>query len=672
MSWSALLQSLLPIYGPVNNICLYRVVTSNEYGIGVIVKQTACDSATEAQQVEDQSRIPHCPPHPSLPECLGSTHEPIPGGAGYYAYTFWPPMSESLHDDLKRRIVGEAWTFYTEDELWKVYWQLLEVFSYLQECNIAHRDIKPASIMKDAEGNWRLYDFQSAKEIDSSNPSDQTLPGKPYMSPALRKACIDHKSIIHDQFKSDVYSLGVVLLHLSLLEVPEFLTYLINLQQNIDTALDKLKATRSEQWVAVLKRMLTVDENSRPDFRLLLSSSSFDDEYLQGSLTLLAQPLELSVKCGLESVRVSAQHVDEVACVLTVSAVSRTCALDLVCVVDQSGSVDEGTFDLVKMALLSLLEKLSDQDRLSLVCFSDNAEKKCPLVRCDVVGKKKISAHIKILQTQDLTNMTAGFLLGIKVLKERKYKNQACTLLLFTDDQPNVGDSPSPTCQQALTGSGLEPFTLNCFALGEHLTFPLLEELARYSGGNYCRLTSVDQLEQAVNKWPSVVARDLRVTWKGLEGVVQCEIIKVYSSTGTSDFSLPSISTNERIDRIFIVKPRYGLLPTSGRCPAVQADLAYTDNEGIHSSRSVVLDIKFVKWGSIPPQQDAEVYLKLHRAKGTEFLQEAERLENEGLFKQAEEYVQGAIEAMETQYAEDEEVVAILKQLRQVRDDLTN
>ena len=678
MAWSALLQFEKPIYDSKSNTCLYRVNTSNKYGVGVIVKQIQCASAAEAQKTEEQGRIPHCHPHPHICECLGWEQEPIPGSSGYYVYTFWPPMSESLHDDLSRRVAGETWTFYTEDELWRIYRQLLGGFSYLQECNIVHRDIKLKTILKDLEGNWRIFDFRCTREINPNSPTAETLLGtKPYVAPALRKACIEYKNkpvigILHDVYRSDVYSLGLVLLHLSLLELPVNLTQLLKLQQLIDTILDELTNRYSEQWVDVLKRMLKVEEDQRPDFKLLQSTSTYDDECLQSSSTLLGEPLQFSLKCGLESVRVSQQHVDEVPCMLTVQAGGeRSYALDLVCVVDQSGSVDESTLEFVKSALLALLKKLSDQDRFSLVCFSDTAERKCPLVRCNADGKKRISAHINILQTQDLTNMTAGFKLGIKILQERKYRNRASTLLLFTDEQSNVGDSPSRTCQQALADSELERFTVNCFALGENMNFPLLEEIASLSGGKYCRLTSADQIANVVaGSLHSMVARDLRVKWEALESKVQCEVSKVYSQTRISEFSLPSISTNERIDLIFLVKPRYGILKSPERCPTIQAELIYTDNEDVSSSKLAILDIKFVKWGNVPSQQDTEIYLKRHRAQGTECLQEAERLLNEGMLEQAKEYVRGAIDVIQEQYASDEEVAAILSQLRQVSDRL--
>ena len=684
MSWTAHLQSLSPISGPESRVPLYRVMASNQYGEGVIVKQTQCNSEDEALQLEEQGRLPHCHPHPNICECLGWTQEPIPGSTGYYSYTFWQPVSESLYDDLSRRIAGETWSFYTEGELWRMYGQLLTALSYLQECNIAHRDIQPANIMKDWQGNLLLFDFIHAKEINPQSPSVRTLLGtKPYMAPALRKACIERRSqqvfrLSHDVYKSDVYSLGMVLLHLSLLELPVRLTSLQNLQQLIDTTLDELtqrdSEPYSERWVGVLRRMLRVEEDNRPDFKLLQSSPSYDDEYLQASpgRSLLGDPLCVSLKCGLDGVRVSPHNADEAACVLTIQAEwKRRCAMDLVCVVDESGSVDERTLEFVKTALFTLLEKLGEQDRFSLVGFSDTAERKCPLVRCDASGKRKISAHINLLRTRDLTNLTAGFSLGIKILQERNYQNQASILLLFTDEQSNVGDSPSPACQRALTKSGLDRFTVSCFGLGDTVNFKLLEELANLSGGKYCRLTSVEQIEKAVaGGWPSVVARDLRVKLNVLNSSVQCEITKVYSQTGTTELYFPSLSMNERIDQVFLVRPRRVTLISPQRCPTIKAELVYTDNEGVSSSKLVLLDVKFVRWGVAFPRE-TEVYQKWHRARINECLQQVGILMSDKLIKQAEDCVQKEIDLMEKEYSGDEKVGDILRELRRVKAGLS-
>lgn len=49
-------------------------------------------------------------------------------------------------------------------------------------------------------------------------------------------------------------------------------------------------------------------------------------------------------------------------------------AVDLVCVIDESGSMQGAKIDLVKQTLLYVLEILNERDRLSLILFSSGAK----------------------------------------------------------------------------------------------------------------------------------------------------------------------------------------------------------------------------------------------------------------------------------------------------------
>ena len=55
--------------------------------------------------------------------------------------------------------------------------------------------------------------------------------------------------------------------------------------------------------------------------------------------------------------------------------------VDLICVIDHSGSMSGEKIDLVRNTLKSLLEFTSQYDRICLIQFDDKAEQLAPLIR---------------------------------------------------------------------------------------------------------------------------------------------------------------------------------------------------------------------------------------------------------------------------------------------------
>ena len=187
-----------------------------------------------------------------------------------YEYNFYVLMELAEIDwekEINKRKLSK--NYYTEGEIYKISRQLIKTFSELQKNHITHRDIKPQNILI-VNNTYKIGDFGEAKITEGNSIIKQSIKGTElYMSPILFTALGKRQSIIiHNTFKSDVFSLGMCLFlaatltFKSLYDIRE-----IKDSKVIKKILEKYLIVKySYNFVNILVKMLEVDENLRPDF----------------------------------------------------------------------------------------------------------------------------------------------------------------------------------------------------------------------------------------------------------------------------------------------------------------------------------------------------------------------------------------------------------------------
>lgn len=142
---------------------------------------------------------------------------------------------------------------------------------------------------------------------------------------------------------------------------------------------------------------------------------------------LLDDNLELSLKARQHIVRLSStepQHIPVMVNIrtedFTEEQESNRSPIDLVCVIDISGSMCGKKLTLVKSTLVSLLSNLSEEDRLCLVQFDDRAERLTPLLRVNKANAKRLTGKINDLCARGGTNIAKGADIAFQVLQQRR------------------------------------------------------------------------------------------------------------------------------------------------------------------------------------------------------------------------------------------------------------
>jgi Mg-chelatase subunit ChlD len=209
--------------------------------------------------------------------------------------------------------------------------------------------------------------------------------------------------------------------------------------------------------------------------------------------------------------------------------------IDLVCVIDKSGSMAGEKMDLMKKTLLFMVEQLKPMDKLSLVLFDTYVTTALPLTAMDEIGKKQAVDTVKNIHDGSSTNLSGGLIEGLQVIKNRIAPSEVTSLLLFTDGLANAGLTKSeqivPAVQKILQeiGKAVSVFT---FGFGSDHDGNMLRAISEAGTGLYYYLEKVDNIPETFSDCLggllSVMGQNIKLRIETLNNGV--EISKIHSS----------------------------------------------------------------------------------------------------------------------------------------------
>jgi len=113
-------------------------------------------------------------------------------------------------------------------------------------------------------------------------------------------------------------------------------------------------------------------------------------------------------------------------------------SVDVVAVLDVSGSMDGDKISLVRKSMRRLIRSLSSKDRVAFVTFDDNVNVLMNFCYVTEQNKQLAMEYIKDLRAGSRTALCGGVVEGIEQLLANRV-NGVAAVLLFTDGEANVG-----------------------------------------------------------------------------------------------------------------------------------------------------------------------------------------------------------------------------------------
>lgn len=199
--------------------------------------------------------------------------------------------------------------------------------------------------------------------------------------------------------------------------------------------------------------------------------------------------------------------------------------LDVVLVLDRSGSMAGDPLDAVIAASRRLLRLAGPDDRIGVVVFDDTADVVVPLGRPDVDAADRALARVGVGGS---TNLSGGWLKAVEMLTADRRDAALRRVVVLTDGQANVGIvDPSQLARMVAGGQG-HGVTTSLIGFAEHYDEELLATLADAGHGNDYWCAGADQ-----------AAGVFAAEFAGLASVVAQNVsIEIATTTGVAAFDV--------------------------------------------------------------------------------------------------------------------------------------
>jgi Ca-activated chloride channel family protein len=208
--------------------------------------------------------------------------------------------------------------------------------------------------------------------------------------------------------------------------------------------------------------------------------------------------------------------------------------LNLIAVVDKSGSMAGEPLALVKRSLAGLLGSLREGDQLSIVLYGDRSHVHLPPTRASIATLPRMERAVALIASEGSTNMEEGLEVGYELARQTQKTFDGITrVALFTDERPNVGVTDAGSFIGMAREASLQGIGLTTIGVGVQFDSGLATALSSTRGGNLFFLDTpaaadalfTDELDYMVSE----LAHDLVVTLRPADGF---KIAGVYGVPG--------------------------------------------------------------------------------------------------------------------------------------------
>ncbi len=194
-------------------------------------------------------------------------------------------------------------------------------------------------------------------------------------------------------------------------------------------------------------------------------------------------------------------------------------ARDLVFVLDCSGSMQGQKIEQAQRALKYIVNRLNADDRFNLVTFSDGATARCGdgLVAATDLNRRAALAQVDAVGASGGTNAQDALQSGLRLFDG---SSRTKALIFLTDGQPTVGETNPERIAAHARAANAAKVRVFTFGVGDDVSTPLLEQLARENRGEALTVRLNEDLDARLTAFYETISKplltDLAVDWQGV------------------------------------------------------------------------------------------------------------------------------------------------------------
>eukprot|EP00419_Tripos_fusus_P029483 CAMPEP_0172728312 /NCGR_PEP_ID=MMETSP1074-20121228/92170_1 /TAXON_ID=2916 /ORGANISM="Ceratium fusus, Strain PA161109" /LENGTH=589 /DNA_ID=CAMNT_0013555545 /DNA_START=127 /DNA_END=1898 /DNA_ORIENTATION=+ len=226
--------------------------------------------------------------------------------------------------------------------------------------------------------------------------------------------------------------------------------------------------------------------------------------------------------------------------------------MDLVVVLDVSGSMMGDRISQVKDATRFILDQACRGDRISIVSFNSCARRDLRLRIMDAVGKDEANRITTLLSAGGGTSIAAGMDMALSIMEQRRHKNKVSAILVLTDGQDSWTASQLPKLMQRAAAASCPVYA---FGFGSDHDAVLLSAIAEQAKTPFTFVEDTSKIREAfagaVGGLSSIVAQRVQLSLTSQSQVTLKVVHTAFPSQqrgGETTIMIPDMFASERRD----------------------------------------------------------------------------------------------------------------------------